>query len=74
MSLPVVRKQWERIIFMQTNREDVGDRFLEIQIPLPKSRDIADSISKPYKTYYDSIINLDKEFAKEREEVLSRYK
>lgn len=73
LNLPVVRKQWERIIFMQTNREDVGDRFLEIRLPIPKNREIADSISKPYKIYYDSIININKEFEKEKKELLSHY-
>ena len=73
MNLHVVRKQWERIIFMQTNREDVGDRFLEIRLPIPQNREIADTISKPYKTYYDSIINLQKDFEVEKANLLSRY-
>lgn len=28
LSLDVVRRQWRRIVFMQTNREDVGERLL----------------------------------------------
>lgn len=55
MNLPEVRSQWQRIIFMQTNREDVGDRFLQIKIPIPRNKDVEESISAPYKVYYDSI-------------------
>ena len=35
-TLNVVRDQWRRVIFMQTNREDVGDRYLDIRVPVPK--------------------------------------
>jgi hypothetical protein len=55
MTLKVVRDQWRRVIFMQTNREDVGKRYLEISIPMPPSRTRADAVSKPFKTYYETI-------------------
>ena len=35
MTLNVVRQQWNRVVFMQTNREDVGQRYLEIEVPVP---------------------------------------
>ncbi len=37
LTLKEVVAQWERIVFMQTNREDVGKRMYEIQIPIPAS-------------------------------------
>lgn len=52
MTLKVVRDQWNRVIFMQTNREDVGGRYLEIEIPIPPSREVADKVSKPFRDYY----------------------
>jgi len=52
MTLKVVRDQWNRVIFMQTNREDVGNRYLEIEIPVPPSREEADRVSKPFRDYY----------------------
>ncbi|MCP2031151.1 type I restriction enzyme M protein [Okibacterium sp. HSC-33S16] len=52
MSLTIVRDQWRRVVFMQTNREDVGDRFLEIRIPVPTDRRHADSASEPFRGYY----------------------
>lgn len=55
LSLKVVRDQWRRIIFMQTNREDVGKRYLEILLPVPPTRARAEEISAPFRTYYQSL-------------------
>lgn len=55
LSLSAVRKQWERIVFMQTNREDVGKRMLEIQIPAPISEEVANEMSLPFKNYYEGL-------------------
>ena len=55
MNLPIVRKRWNRVVFMQTNREDVGKRYLEIKIPVPTSKDVATSISAPYTKYFHEL-------------------
>ena len=55
MTLKIVRDQWRRVIFMQTNREDVGKRYLEIAIPLPPNRERADAVSKPFRDYYEKL-------------------
>ncbi len=55
MSLRIVREQWRRVVFMQTNREDVGRRWLEIEVPVPSSRAVADRVSEPFRTYYQAI-------------------
>ncbi|MBW4027610.1 MAG: hypothetical protein HIU93_09415 [Acidobacteria bacterium] len=55
LSLKVVRDQWRRIIFMQTNREDVGKRYLEILLPVPPSRERAVEISESFRTYYKTL-------------------
>lgn len=55
LSLKVVRDQWRRIIFMQTNREDVGNRYLEIMLPVPPDRDRALEVSEPFRTYYNAL-------------------
>jgi hypothetical protein len=57
MTLKIVREQWKRIVFMQTNREDVGKRFLEITIPVPPNRGEADRVSLVFRDYYQSIAN-----------------
>lgn len=52
MTLKAVRRQWDRVVFMQTNREDVGRRYREIRIPVPRSREAADEVSKAFRDYY----------------------
>jgi hypothetical protein len=60
MTLKIVRDQWNRVVFMQTNREDVGKRYLEIEVPFPPSRERADEVSEPFRSYFTTL-------AKERE-------
>lgn len=55
MTLKIVKDQWRRVVFMQTNREDVGKRWLEIEVPVPFSREVADKVSEPFRTYYQAI-------------------
>jgi type I restriction enzyme M protein len=74
LSLPVVRHQWERIIFMQTNREDVGKRFYEIEIPIPRTKEQADVISSPYRKYYKAIEESKKTFTIECNELVRQFK
>jgi hypothetical protein len=62
MSLRIVRQQWQRIVFMQTNREDTGSRYREIQIPLAPTRAKCDKIAKPFRTYYEGTAKLRQEF------------
>jgi hypothetical protein len=64
MTLKVVRDQWKRIVFMQTNREDVGKRYLELKIPVPESKEIGVSISAPFRTYYTALAESRFAFAK----------
>lgn len=53
MSLKTVRQQWQRIVLMQTNREDIGQRYREIQIPMPRTRAARDAVGEPFRTYYE---------------------
>ncbi len=63
MTLKIVRDQWKRIVFMQTNREDVGKRYLEVMIPVPKDLATAKSVSKPFFDYYNSLASSRSAFA-----------
>jgi len=55
MTLKIVRDQWNRVVFMQTNREDVGKRYLEIEVPFPRSRERADEVSEPFRSYFTTL-------------------
>ena len=52
LSLKAVRNQWKRVVFMQTNREDVGKRYLEIEIPWTDDRSSALKRSASFRSYY----------------------
>lgn len=56
-SLKAVRDQWRRIALMQTNREDVGNRHLEIRLPMPVSKTWADRMSVAFRDYFCGIAN-----------------
>lgn len=62
LSLKVVRQQWNRVVLMQTNREDVGDRYLEIEIPWPDNSRDGFRISEPFRKYYLGMDQLRRSF------------
>ena len=53
MTLKIVRDQWKRIVFMQTNREDVGKRYLEVEIPVAPER--AAEVSQDFRNYFQTL-------------------
>ena len=65
LTLDEVRSQWRRIVLMQTNREDVGDRVGEIEIPVPRSRSEADLVARPFKAYFQSLEEARLKFSRE---------
>ena len=62
LRLKDVQKQWERVIFMQTNREDLGDRYRLIEIPYTDDPDAAREVSKMYRDYFIGLDELTKRF------------
>jgi hypothetical protein len=62
MSLRLVRRQWSRIVFMQTNREDAGTRYKDIVIPVPPNRRSADRVSAAFRKYYEGVSALRDDF------------
>jgi type I restriction enzyme M protein len=55
MTLKIVRDQWKRFVFMQINREDVGKRYLQISIPVPRSAEKAREASNSFRAYFQAI-------------------
>lgn len=55
LTLNIVRDQWRRVIFMQTNREDVGDRYLDIRVPVPCDAEHASVVSQAFRGYYQNL-------------------
>lgn len=65
LSLLETRTQWSRITLMQTNREDVGNRYREIVIPKPPTKDWAESVSLSFKQYFTKLAEAKKVFGNE---------
>lgn len=57
-----VQKQWKRVIFMQTNREDLGDRYRLIEIPYTEDSNAAKKVSQAYREYFEGMDKLNKRF------------
>ncbi|WP_169302543.1 N-6 DNA methylase [Ammonifex degensii] len=55
LSLKVVRESWRRVVLMQTNREDIGERWREVLIPRPKSPEWARQVSEPLRKYLGAL-------------------
>jgi type I restriction enzyme M protein len=64
LSLKAVRDQWKRVVFMQTNREDVGKRYLEIEIPWTDDAAIAMERSTAFRDYYQGMEQLRRNFVR----------
>lgn len=62
LSLKVVRQQWNRVVLMQTNREDVGERYREILIPWPAEVADGKAVSESFRTYYQGVEKLRRSF------------
>jgi type I restriction enzyme M protein len=62
LSLRDVREQWRRIALMQTNREDCGDRYGEIIVPLPPSRQWARQVSSAFREYFQGLATAKQRF------------
>lgn len=62
LCLQPVREEWRRIVLMQTNREDCGDRYREIILPKPPNKKWAINISKPFNEYFNLIANAKAKF------------
>lgn len=52
LMLPSVQAQWSRVVLMQTNREDLGDRWREVLVPFSDDVAATKKVSKDVKNYY----------------------
>lgn len=64
LCLKAVREQWRRIVLMQTNREDCGDRYREIIIPKPPSLKWAKERAEAFRAYFSVVAEAKKDFLK----------
>ncbi len=55
MSLKVVHNQFKFLVLMQMNREDLGERFTEVLLPIPKTKEKQEEWSRPIRDYFEAI-------------------
>ena len=55
MSLKVVHDQFKYLVLMQMNREDLGERYREVLLPVPKDQSLRDSWSAPIAAYFGAV-------------------
>ena len=56
MSLKVVHDQFNYLVLMQTNREDLSNRYKEVMIPIPRDNETRNEWSEPIRQYFDTQI------------------
>lgn len=66
LDLDVVKSQWDRVVFMQTNRDDVGERWREVEIPIPPNPARAREVSSAYRARNLALARIREDFAKNR--------
>jgi type I restriction enzyme M protein len=63
LCLKCVRTQWRKIALIQTNREDVGQRWREIMLPLPKDSGWANKVSAPFRDFFSTFSDIRRDFS-----------
>lgn len=55
MSLKVVHDQFRFLVLMQMNREDLGERYREVLLPIPKDKSLREKWSKPIADFFTAV-------------------
>lgn len=57
LSLNVVHGQFRYLVLMQMNREDLSDRFEELLLPVPRTKERRDKWAKPIRDYFQATVS-----------------
>ena len=63
LSLRVVNNQFRFLVQMQTNREDLGKRLLELKIPIPEDNTVRLQWEQPAEDYFRTQVSARKSYA-----------
>ena len=64
MSLRVVNDQFRYLVQMQTNREDLGKRFFELLIPVPKDKKVKERWEEHVRKFFQAQVEAREEYEK----------
>ncbi len=54
LSLKVVHEQFRFLVLMQTNREDLGERWRELRLPIPRNVKQRETWTNPIREYFEA--------------------
>ena len=54
-SLRVVHAQFRFLVLMQMNREDLGTRYRDLLLPIPRTPDIREKWTQPVRRYFEAL-------------------
>ena len=58
LSQSLVRAQWRRVVFMQTNREDLGERYQLIEVPISDDSAAMERLAAPHRRFFEGTARL----------------
>ena len=64
LSLAVVNDQFRFLVQMQTNREDLGNRLLELKLPIPQEEETRRQWEEPAREYFLAQVEARKSFSR----------
>ena len=64
MSLSVVNNQFRHLVLMQTNREDLGRRILELKLPIPNGNAERERWGRHVKRYFEALSKAHAEYGR----------
>lgn len=56
LSLRAVHDQFRYLVLMQMNREDLGLRYREVLLPIPRKQDDREAWAKPIREYFEATV------------------
>ncbi len=54
-SLKVVHEQFKYLVLMQMNREDLGNRYRDLLLPIPRTPKAREKWSGPIRRYFEAL-------------------
>ena len=61
-SLKVVHEQFSYLVLMQMNREDLGNRYKDLLLPIPRTPEAREKWAGPVRRYFESITEARKSY------------
>ena len=68
-SLKVVHQQFNYLVLMQMNREDLGNRYRDLLLPIPRTSESREKWAGPVRRYFEALTQARKNYEEMRDEL-----